>query len=145
MTSVYTSYCCKSIVNSRYTLFFFSSRRRHTRCALVTGVQTCALPITLADADAVVAEPRPRFFDQSGLDAEIEHLAKLGSTTTVHDIEFDLLARRGDLVLYDLPPRRLDSAIVAIIVMAGSAGVRSSGRNGGVVGNSLCLLVDPGG
>src|SRR3546814_6298516 len=27
-------------------LFFFSSRRRHTRCALVTGVQTCALPIS---------------------------------------------------------------------------------------------------
>src|SRR3546814_2804220 len=26
--------------------FFFSSRRRHTRCALVTGVQTCALPIS---------------------------------------------------------------------------------------------------
>src|SRR3546814_10933365 len=26
-------------------LFFFSSRRRHTSCALVTGVQTCALPI----------------------------------------------------------------------------------------------------
>src|SRR3546814_4110770 len=31
-----------------FLLFFFSSRRRHTRCALVTGVQTCALPI-LAD------------------------------------------------------------------------------------------------
>src|SRR3546814_12743108 len=29
-----------------YFLFFFSSRRRHTRCALVTGVQTCALPIS---------------------------------------------------------------------------------------------------
>src|SRR3546814_9853316 len=28
--------------------FFFSSRRRHTRCALVTGVQTCALPIFLS-------------------------------------------------------------------------------------------------
>src|SRR3546814_8046296 len=28
--------------------FFFSSRRRHTRCALVTGVQTCALPVPLA-------------------------------------------------------------------------------------------------
>src|SRR3546814_1795200 len=27
--------------------FFFSSRRRHTRCALVTGVQTCALPICI--------------------------------------------------------------------------------------------------
>src|SRR3546814_10663977 len=30
-----------------FVLFFFSSRRRHTRCALVTGVQTCALPIYL--------------------------------------------------------------------------------------------------
>src|SRR3546814_1819121 len=29
-----------------FCLFFFSSRRRHTRCALVTGVQTCALPIS---------------------------------------------------------------------------------------------------
>src|SRR3546814_18892706 len=28
-----------------FYIFFFSSRRRHTRCALVTGVQTCALPI----------------------------------------------------------------------------------------------------
>src|SRR3546814_5028608 len=27
-------------------VFFFSSRRRHTSCALVTGVQTCALPIS---------------------------------------------------------------------------------------------------
>src|SRR3546814_5669271 len=29
-----------------YVCFFFSSRRRHTSCALVTGVQTCALPIS---------------------------------------------------------------------------------------------------
>src|SRR3546814_6822489 len=34
--------------------FFFSSRRRHTRCALVTGVQTCALPISWP----VLAAPR---------------------------------------------------------------------------------------
>src|SRR3546814_8929902 len=32
-------------VVSWYFFVFFSSRRRHTRCALVTGVQTCALPI----------------------------------------------------------------------------------------------------
>src|SRR3546814_6146030 len=32
---------------SYITVFFFSSRRRHTICALVTGVQTCALPISL--------------------------------------------------------------------------------------------------
>src|SRR3546814_5519640 len=31
-----------------FLFFFFSSRRRHTRCALVTGVQTCALPICIA-------------------------------------------------------------------------------------------------
>src|SRR3546814_11003154 len=30
-------------------IVFFSSRRRHTRCALVTGVQTCALPISAVD------------------------------------------------------------------------------------------------
>src|SRR3546814_3304885 len=30
-----------------FLFVFFSSRRRHTRCALVTGVQTCALPIFL--------------------------------------------------------------------------------------------------
>src|SRR3546814_3889031 len=33
-------------------VFFFSSRRRHTRCALVTGVQTCALPISGLKATA---------------------------------------------------------------------------------------------
>src|SRR3546814_9734040 len=32
----------------RFHGLFFSSRRRHTRCALVTGVQTCALPICAA-------------------------------------------------------------------------------------------------
>src|SRR3546814_17216314 len=41
--------------------FFFSSRRRHTRCALVTGVQTCALPIC-ASAHDHGFEIEPRFF-----------------------------------------------------------------------------------
>src|SRR3546814_18853613 len=39
MYFVYMSLICLA-------LFFFSSRRRHTMCALVTGVQTCALPIS---------------------------------------------------------------------------------------------------
>src|SRR3546814_5135328 len=34
-----------SISDIYFFCFFFSRRRRHTRCALVTGVQTCALPI----------------------------------------------------------------------------------------------------
>src|SRR3546814_2952711 len=56
---------------------FFSSRRRHTRCALVTGVQTCALPIcdrpAFGEADidlafAVVAdEPLRRRLEQRGV------------------------------------------------------------------------------
>src|SRR3546814_5212060 len=37
-------FCFMLISTSRFT-FFVSSIRRHTRCALVTGVQTCALPI----------------------------------------------------------------------------------------------------
>src|SRR3546814_682482 len=39
-------------------LFFFSSRRRHTRCALVTGVQTCALPISLSQMSAATTTAR---------------------------------------------------------------------------------------
>src|SRR3546814_2144260 len=41
-------------------LFFFSSRRRHTRCALVTGVQTCALPI-FRSACAAIAKLGPDY------------------------------------------------------------------------------------
>src|SRR3546814_4844012 len=36
-------YCC--VLYHVLRVFFYSSRRRHTMCALVTGVQTCALPI----------------------------------------------------------------------------------------------------
>src|SRR3546814_11663872 len=45
-----------SVVNSHKlsSPFFLSSRRRHTICALVTGVQTCALPISLAVGDQPV-------------------------------------------------------------------------------------------
>src|SRR3546814_15438555 len=42
-------------------LFFFSSRRRHTRCALVTGVQTCALPISRLRAALAARQPRAPF------------------------------------------------------------------------------------
>src|SRR3546814_5785538 len=40
-----------------FSFFFFSSRRRHTRCALVTGVQTCALPILSMGGDASLNSP----------------------------------------------------------------------------------------
>src|SRR3546814_9927634 len=44
--------------------FFFSSRSRHTRCALVTGVQTCALPILEGAAAAVPAAAGQDHADQ---------------------------------------------------------------------------------
>src|SRR3546814_8498221 len=48
------------LINAVDVVFFsFSSRRRHTRCALVTGVQTCALPIfrsDVSDEDFVLCE-----------------------------------------------------------------------------------------
>src|SRR3546814_10566485 len=50
-------------------MFFFSSRRRHTRCALVTGVQTCALPILIQTHRLDEAAYRGDFdlgFDQKG-------------------------------------------------------------------------------
>src|SRR3546814_3596677 len=40
------------------SILFFSSRRRHTRCALVTGVQTCALPIYTSRGASCFAEKR---------------------------------------------------------------------------------------
>src|SRR3546814_6300771 len=57
------------ILHTSVVLFFVSSRRRHTRCALVTGVQTCALPIFQVEAYGAnmplnqvgsIAVPEPR-------------------------------------------------------------------------------------
>src|SRR3546814_6669126 len=43
-----------------YTFFFFfSSRRRHTRCALVTGVQTCSLPISSSSRNSILSGGEP--------------------------------------------------------------------------------------
>src|SRR3546814_4748664 len=70
--------------------FFFSSRRRHTRCALVTGVQTCALPIwdlnpltragiapfgssTLADGEGTEADETNLVTRLQGIGDRVEH------------------------------------------------------------------------
>src|SRR3546814_9437333 len=54
---------------SSFAFFFFSSRRRHTSCALVTGVQTCALPILFVASTGVIGVPLPIDKAQAGLDA----------------------------------------------------------------------------
>src|SRR3546814_4130933 len=53
--------------------FFFSGRRRHTRCALVTGVQTCALPIYIGPRQKA---ERPAPVETPAADAEAEAPAK---------------------------------------------------------------------
>src|SRR3546814_5281067 len=67
--------------------FFFSSRRRHTRCALVTGVHTCALPVLL-------------LFDAMFLPS-VERL-RPQLPTVEHFILFDAPAREGYLSYRDL-------------------------------------------
>src|SRR3546814_3821392 len=54
------------MLSCRYLVFFVSSRRRHTSCALVTGVQTCALPISHPDA-AITRAEIPRSSSQAVL------------------------------------------------------------------------------
>src|SRR3546814_1813964 len=69
-----------------FSFFFFSSRRRHTRCALVTGVQTCALPIFEPAGDFWEAEPEHQ-----------DYLQKLPGGYTCHYVRPDWkLLRRAD-------------------------------------------------
>src|SRR3546814_1012471 len=62
-----------------FCVFFFSSRRRHTRCALVTGVQTCALPIL------VEVEPRPPVVDYLTAPDADELVHEDFGTNVIHD------------------------------------------------------------
>src|SRR3546814_18838141 len=54
------TFCIFDAVVVDFFFFFFSSRRRHTRCALVTGVQTCALPICPLPRKLLQKSPDPR-------------------------------------------------------------------------------------
>src|SRR3546814_1683160 len=95
-------------------MFFFSSRRRHTRCALVTGVQTCALPIylkegipmaTLLGADITPEEKQqlaPVGYSIEGehsatcvlVDQDVRHIA-------VNDPDVEILPLKDALTRYD--------------------------------------------
>src|SRR3546814_5252658 len=75
-----------------YIYFFLSSRRRHTRCALVTGVQTCALPILTRQSTA--AELRRAFARHDRLQTQLrESEANLQSLRNRYADEQGLLVR----------------------------------------------------
>src|SRR3546814_1340846 len=95
--------------------FFFSSRSRHTRCALVTGVQTCALPICLIEDDGRIIDIGARIFSD-GRDS------KSGASLAVDRRAARAMRRRRDrylgrrsafldnLVRYGLMPADADEA-----------------------------------
>src|SRR3546814_9356506 len=84
-------------------VFFFSSRSRQTRCALVTGVQTCALPIF-----AVLRDPNTR-----------------GGSAFMHD-----RVQQGDTLTISQPRNlfALASDARRSILFAGGIGVTQTGR-----------------
>src|SRR3546814_12635683 len=99
-----------------FCFFFFSSRRRHTRCALVTGVQTCALPITHG----------------------------LGAAETLRDIGFCryVVAEGQPVVVTDVtddPRFRDDPPVVGDLPALSVAGVPLRAYNGAILG-TLCLI-----
>src|SRR5262249_12795509 len=81
----------------------------------------------LADALAVVGEPGARLLDHAGLDAEVEDLAGLGDALALHDVELDLLERRGELVLDHLHPGLVADHLVALLDDADAADVEAYG------------------
>src|SRR3546814_9223905 len=63
--------------------FFFSSRRRHTRCALVTGVQTCSLPISSSYVNTKVIG---QDYDQAGYN----NRQRLKNYAVFGNVEYDI-------------------------------------------------------
>src|SRR3546814_4164928 len=110
-----------------FLVFFFSSRRRHTRCALVTGVQTCALPISLrrhlvqqceeALHEAVAAEGRVPEGGQ--LLVEVAVLAAMDGLLT--DEALDLLGPLGVVDAVALGPNAADDEVLALGELIGRA------------------------
>src|SRR5881628_1174176 len=91
-----------------FLVFFFSSRRRHTRCQSVTGVQTCALPISRAlvhRPSIVLADEPTGNLDGSSGRAVAEGLAALAAErgaavlVATHDARLEPFATRRVLIV----------------------------------------------
>src|SRR3546814_4520157 len=68
---------------SFFVVVCFSSRRRHTRCALVTGVQTCALPISPSNGNPMV----DLIQDKAALSLRIDGIAEALAQSVGDDVE----------------------------------------------------------
>src|SRR3546814_15686677 len=88
-------------------MFFFSSRRRHTRCALVTGVQTCALPIYCYEAVLPRTTSKKEFY--SGMRSDLDKFFGIHSEMRQIDTNRSEERRVGKecVVRVDLGGRRI--------------------------------------
>src|SRR3546814_13857789 len=135
-----------------FTFFFFSSRRRHTRCALVTGVQTCALPICVARSRGLsprrsarvrsVARRRvhPRRRTVSGR----RHRRPRGRADRFRGAVTALGALVAHELGVDTPPA-VSTAARLLAAAAGGVALRFYDRKTGVLGKSGYVRVVTGG
>src|SRR3546814_6485296 len=137
-------------------LFFFSSRRRHTRCALVTGVQTCALPIfgrygtrsilVFADVDGL-----KRINDTHGHNAgdyALIHIARLlAENVRTTDIVARIAGDEFALILEELTRSEAQAKIERLKVAIASAECEFNGARltlGASFGMAVMMEADSG-
>src|SRR3546814_9613785 len=96
-------------------MFFFSSRRRHTRCALVTGVQTCALPI-LDLATKHSRNDMPRLFMFGWLIAALGGLLIFGTWASHYALPVMLPAACCAAAFFAIHRRGMETAIAVLLI-----------------------------
>src|SRR3546814_2891625 len=103
--------------------FFFSSRRRHTSCALVTGVQTCALPISVLTVAAPIARDVTLWDEYIGrfeASKAVEVRPRVsGAITAIHFTDGQVV-RKGQ-PLFTIEPRPYRAALAEARASAASA------------------------
>src|SRR3546814_17708868 len=123
--------------------FFFSSRRRHTRCALVTGVQTCALPISdVGHAGRLSPEENPVTL----LEAEVASLKDqlLRTLAGSENVRRRAQRDREEGLKYAAAPLITHLLEVAATLQPALASVPQE-RQTAVKGKRVSVRVDPGG
>src|SRR3546814_1966215 len=100
--------------------FFFSSRRRHTRCALVTGVQTCALPIyaDLRVYEMALEEPT----------GDISEEAAMSEVDCCHAVAYGMMAVEPGIDVLSLGEMGIGNTTAAAALCHGLFGDRKSTR-----------------